>query len=80
MVEYPLNNNLSIVSPFLRRAKAPFCHKIGATSEGVPRSLSCLHLSALWHNSSLSSKIFQNSSISPLDEQATSTKLMVTTP
>ena len=40
IVEYPPNNNLSIGSPFFKRANAPFCHKIGATSLGVPNNLS----------------------------------------
>ena len=35
---------------------------------------------ALWHSSRRSSRIFQNSSISPSLEQATSTRLIVTTP
>ena len=35
------------LSPFFRRASAPFCQRIGATSDLVPRSLLCLHISAL---------------------------------
>ena len=57
IVEYPSYSNLSIVSPFFNLANAPYCHKIGATSEGVPFNLSCLHIKALKHNSKRSSKI-----------------------
>ena len=35
------------VSPFFKRASAPCCHRIGATSDLVPKSLSCLHRNAL---------------------------------
>ena len=80
MVEYPPYNNLSMVSPFFRRASAPFCQRIGATSEGVPFNLSCLAINALWQSSSLSSISSQNLFISLPEEHATSTRFKVTTP
>ena len=80
IVEYPSKSSLSIFSPRFNLANAPYCQRIGATSDGVPRSLSCLHINALWHSSNLSSIISQNLSMSPSEEQATSTRLMVTTP
>ena len=46
MVEYPPYNSLSMVSPFFRRASAPCCHKIGATSDTVPFNRLCRIISA----------------------------------
>ena len=69
-----------MLSPFPNLANAPCCHKIGATSLVAFASLSCLICNALWHNSSLSSKIFQNFFKSFPDDSATSTKFIVTTP
>lgn len=69
-----------MTSPFSSLARAPFCQSIGATSDGVPNSLSCLHLKALWQSSSLSSNICQNLSKSLLEDNATSGRFIVTTP
>ena len=44
-------------SPFLRRAQAPYCHRMGATSLGVPSRRSCRSRRARWHSSKDSSKI-----------------------
>ena len=46
MVEYPSYKSLSIFSPFLSLDRAPYCQSIGAASDNVPLSLSCLHLNA----------------------------------
>ena len=67
-------------SPFFSRASAPYCQRMGATSEGVPFSRSWRHCRARWQSSSRSSKMRQNFPRSPPEESATSGRLMVTTP
>lgn len=79
-VEYPPYNKGLIFSPLSNLANAPFCHKIGAMSLGTSSNLLTLTILALNASSHLSSNIFQNFSMSPLDEKATSGKLIVVTP
>ena len=67
-------------SPFFRRAHAPYCQRMGATSDGVPLRRLWRSISARWHSSNRSSKICQNFSMSPPEDSATSGRLMVTTP
>ena len=69
-----------MLSPFLSLANAPCCQSIGATSLVALLKRLCLICKALWHNSSLSSNICQNVSISLSLDKAASTKLIVTTP
>lgn len=69
-----------MLSPFSSLARAPYLHRIGATSAVASASLSCLHCNALWQSSVLSSKISQNFLVSPPDDSATSGRFIVTTP
>ena len=85
MLEYPPIRYLSIVSPFFNLVNAPYCQRIGATSDGVPLRRSYLYNNALWQRSRRSSNIFQKSAIMSLElfffaVRATSTRLIVTTP
>ena len=79
-VLYPLWRSLWMLSPLFSLARAPYLHRIGATSAVARASLSCLHCNALWQSSVLSSKISQNFVISPPDDSATSGRFIVTTP
>lgn len=69
-----------MVSSLSSLANAPCCHNIGAFLAFTWLNLSCLNCNALWHNSNLSSNIFQNVSKSLLLDKATSGSEIVTTP
>ena len=76
----PESITLSIVSSLPNRAIAPCCQWIGLIPLEAPRNKSTRNKIASLHNSKRSLKMFQNTSVSPLEDNATSTKFNVITP